>query len=142
MFHLILFIKPSASEKGARLEQAVKASFSEPGMMVLRNVPDLQFRLQQPIPYEDLEIYLLFADSKEGLLEFFQLEEWLKDKRLILILPDGQKNTVSMAHRLRPRFICCVKDDYEDLCAVIGKMILKTHSTLCGSFLHGRTEST
>jgi hypothetical protein len=47
----------------------------------------------------------------------------MEDKRILLILPDDSPIVVSMAHQFFPRFFTYVNDTYEDLCAVLTKMI-------------------
>ena len=52
------------------------------------------------------------------------MEKLLTDMRILLILPDRNKETVSAGHRLRPRYMSDADSDFEDVVAVV-KQIFK-----------------
>ena len=140
MIHLILF-KQNNEEKAKAIEDALAASFSQFSPLVLRSIPDLKARLVKTMPYKDAEIYVLIADTKDCLRKCFSLEKVLSDKRLILIIPDGKKSTLTLAHGLRPRFVFCSRDNPENLCAVISKMIQNFKSDPCVKDLKKRVKA-
>ena len=43
--------------------------------------------------------------------------------RLVLILPDRDKETIAMAHTLRPRFVTYANGNYSELREVLKKML-------------------
>lgn len=57
------------------------------------------------------------------MLELIEYREWLGDRRLILVLPDDDIETISQGHALRPRFVTYVESDFIDISAVLGKML-------------------
>ncbi len=123
MTHLILFIQRSAGDKDSRLEAAVYESFPGLKPVVLRSTADLTNRLRTPAPYPSPEIFVLFVDTKACLHDIEKIDRYLEGKRLILVLADMDKDTRSIAYRLRPRFIGHIDGSLVDLCAVIARMI-------------------
>jgi hypothetical protein len=77
--------------------------------------------LRQPI-YNDL-ICILFAETRKALSSFTGLRAFLRNIRLILLLPDDGPDTVSKAHALYPRFVSYGFGDFSDVTAVVAKMI-------------------
>ena len=51
------------------------------------------------------------------------LRKLLSDLRLILILPDRDRDTVMSAHALRPRFLTYADGNLDDIAAVLRKML-------------------
>lgn len=71
---------------------------------------------------EEIRVAVLLAATRQDLLDLKSLWSLLEDKRTILILPDGEAETVAMAHSMRPRFISCGDRDFRDVIAVLEKM--------------------
>jgi len=67
------------------------------------------------------------------------LYEGFDDKKVLLILPDADRNTVSMGHQLRPRFVTSQGQRFDNLCAVLKKMI---DSTQPKGNKHGKKSNT
>jgi hypothetical protein len=71
----------------------------------------------------DPKIVLLSATSKQELQQIVALKELLSDTRIILILPDGDQDTISMAHKLYPRFLSYIDSNFDDVKEVVSKMV-------------------
>ena len=80
----------------------------------------LSLRLRNPSGNED--IALLLASTRDDLNEFVACGHLLSNLRLILILPDGKKETIAQGHLLRPRFISYGDSDFSDVALVLQKM--------------------
>ena len=65
----------------------------------------------------------MLAATRQELLDLKAMWSLFEDLRTILILPDGEKETVAMAHTMRPRFISCGDRDLRDVKAVLEKMM-------------------
>ena len=72
-------------------------------------------------------IAILLAASKEELQELVSVGELLEDIRIILVLPDTDRDTVANAHILRPRYLTYVDSDFSDVAAVLSKMLSNIH---------------
>lgn len=69
------------------------------------------------------EIAVLQAADRRELLSFLSLRDYLKDVRLVLILPDMEAETLALAHRLRPRVLMGKSADFTEVRAVLDKML-------------------
>ena len=77
----------------------------------------------------DAVIAVLFINNRSELMKMLQLSDRLRDLRIILVLPDRDMETVSIGHKLYPRFISYADGDLKDVGAVLYKMIGRNHKT-------------
>ncbi|WP_446012201.1 hypothetical protein [Candidatus Electrothrix sp.] len=124
--NLILFVHQEASQQGEALQKKMAKYFGENIIQLVHTFNALRHMLKQP-EGGDQEVYVLLAESPRRLQELFCLINLLDGRRIVLILPDDDKTTVSMAHRFYPRFFTYINNNYDDLCAVLYKMINKKH---------------
>lgn len=85
------------------------------------SVEALARRLKRPMGRLVLGVFLV-ADSRD-LSDLLLLREDLRDVRFILILPDTRERTLSRAHALGPRYISYADSDFEDVAAVMKRMM-------------------
>jgi len=78
-------------------------------------------RLHKPLP--EAVVFVLLVSGRQELMELGEYQEWLRDCRLILVLPDDDMETISRGHTLRPRFVTYAESDFIDISAVLGKML-------------------
>ncbi len=119
---LILFIDQDSSQKGVSFKKILNQNFKKLEIQTLQTFNAFKARLNQASNYDN-EVFILFADSKRRLNKLTSLIDLLENKRIILILPDDSKATVSMALQFFPRYFTYINDTYKDLCDVINKMI-------------------
>lgn len=103
------------------LQQVIEEIVPKKNLEIYRNFNSLSYRLQQPM--NGLEIAILLADSDQNLTDFLALQDLLSDIRIILVLPDREPSTFAKAHILGPRFMTYADSDFEDVKAVLGKML-------------------
>ncbi len=82
-----------------------------------------EFKIELKIPSPGQTIAVLLVPSVIELKELLSIKSLLLSLRIILILPDWRKQTTTMAHKLYPRYMGSVKSDYQDVSAVLKKMI-------------------
>ena len=123
MHQLVLFSHHQSGPQGDRLQEMIRLHFPNIPQEQCTALDMLRERLNHPESNEKAVIYILFADTKDRLNELQQLYEYFEGRRLILILPDNHRTTRSIGLRLLPRFITYSNDSFNDLIAVIGKMI-------------------
>ncbi len=121
MNNVILFTNAQGGGVGRRLQKAVESVLSNQHMEVLRSIKELSKRLLR-IPNE-IAVAVLLADSKNQLSELLSLNNLLDDIRIILILPNRDRDTISKGHLLLPRFLSYTDGDFADVGAVLKKMI-------------------
>lgn len=86
-----------------------------------RTVESLNCKLRQPV--NNLNTAVMLASNKEDLLDLLALRDLLWNLRIILIIPDRKSETVAMGHMLRPRFLSYADGDFNDVAAVLEKML-------------------
>ena len=119
--NLILFIHDDAFIKGKNLKKIIDQNFKEHDIQSLQTFNSFKARLKQTYNYNN-EIFILFADSKSRLSKLTNLIDLLESKRIVLIIPDDSRATVSLALQFFPRYFTSINDTYADLCAVLNKM--------------------
>jgi len=67
----------------------------------------------------------LIAGSKRELEEMHLMKWLLHGIGTILILPDGDADTVAAGYELRPRFMGCLHDDGDEIAAVLSRMLAR-----------------
>lgn len=71
----------------------------------------------------DISILLILVHEKQALSDLLQIRNHIVGHRIILVLPDQEPDILSKAHLLYPRFITYTDSNFEDLKAVLEKMI-------------------
>jgi|GEM_PF-2857445 len=69
------------------------------------------------------DLILLALPEKEMLCDVLPLEGLLRPHRVVLILPDGDPDTLHLAHRLRPRYVMDFESEWQPLEDVLRRMI-------------------
>jgi hypothetical protein len=92
---------------------------------IYQTINSLSRRLRQP--RYDLAVAVLLASSKQDLLELLSIRHLLDDLRVILLLPDREKDTIAKGHTLRPRFLTYADSDLLDVAVVLSKMLRNSH---------------
>jgi hypothetical protein len=123
MLKLVLFIHQESGQMGDRLKDAIGHAFTTVPQEYCDSIDGLKDCLKHPAPYGAKTLYMVFADTIERLNRLAGLEEYLEDRRLVLILPDNEASTWSTGLKLRPRFLASVHGSLNDVVAVLSKMI-------------------
>ncbi len=105
----------------SQLELQYQGTFHE-------TIKELTHSLTQP--RDDFNIVILLAACLEDLWNFISIKKLLLDCRVILIVPDRDKETVSMGHKLHPRFLSYSDSDLNDVALVLNNMIRSLNQKL------------
>jgi len=84
-------------------------------------IDDLAGRLRRP--KGDHSIAVLLAAGRKDLEELLAIQDLLDRTRIILILPDRNKDTINKGHTLFPRFLTYVDGNFDWVTAVLEKML-------------------
>ncbi len=106
---------------GERLQRVIEMNVPKKNIEVCRSIEELSQSLRHPAL--ESPIVALLAADREELSQFFPMADLLLDRRLLLILPDNDSQTLSRGHTFRPRFIAFKNGDYGDVSVVLGKML-------------------
>jgi hypothetical protein len=102
---------------GARLSSLVPSG----GLEVYRSIDELAHGLHRQ--YDHDTIVVLQARDRGDLVRIVSLRDLLQGVRVILLIPDREEETISLAHRLRPRFLGNSEGDLSDTMSVLRKML-------------------
>ena len=117
----VLFYGPKNDKSTQELCKVVFKRIPKNKTEKCSTLADLTRRLRQP--QNDIGIALLTARTKQDLEDLVALRELLSDIRVILILPDRDHDTISKAHALYPRFLSYIDRDFDEVKAVLSKML-------------------
>jgi len=117
----VLFYGPKNDKSTKELCKVVFEGVPKSKTEKCSTLADLTRRLRQP--QNNIGIALLTAKTKKDLEDLVALRELLSDIRVILILPDRDHDTISMAHALYPRFLSYIDRDFDEVKAVLSKML-------------------
>jgi len=117
---LVLYspVNGSAEERLQRVIESVLPAWEG---AVCRSIDDLSERLLQP--KNDLTITCLLAAKKEDIEELLPMNNLFRNTRIILIVPDWDKETLAAAHQLRPRLLTHSDSDFAEVFTVLTKMM-------------------
>ncbi len=118
----VMFSTTRHENEGKWLSRVIESAGSRQRLEILRNNNELSRRLRR-MP-RNIDVAVLFAHSKDQLTELVGLADLLKDIRIILILPNKEKETIAMGHLLRPRFLAYADDDVGIVATVLERMLL------------------
>ena len=119
----VLFYAPSGDQDGDRLQRTLDEMLPRGSVETHRTLTGLIQRLRNR--NAEPEVVLLMPENRLELSGVYALLDELRDVRLVLVLPDGEDETIAMAHRLRPRFVTYANKDYSELQQVLQKMLKK-----------------
>lgn len=93
----------------------------EESIVVYRSIEDLVRGIDRL--YDKDTILLFQARDREDLLRLVSLRDLLEGLRVVLLIPDREEETVSLSHRLRPRFLGNSDNDFSVTISVLQKMM-------------------
>jgi hypothetical protein len=109
--------------KGKEMLEVMEELFQADQLEVIRSIDSLSRKLREP--WEKKPIAVILACKKDELLDLVSLREQLYPIRLILVLPDAEAGTISLAHRLHPNYLTYVHGNLKALKAVLQKMLAR-----------------
>ena len=86
-----------------------------------RSFGTMEKRLRKP--RNGLEIVLVVVEEIEEIARIGDIQGLIRDLRLVVVLPERDSQMVSSAHKLTPRFIGYADDGFDQIGAVLRKMM-------------------
>ena len=115
----VILYTPDSEQSGVR--ERIGSLIPQRRVRVYRTLEGLSERLHRPVNPETVLIIVTY--SREKLSEISPLRHVLGDVRTVVVVPDQEPTTVALAHQLRPRFLTYANNGFDDLAAVLQKMI-------------------
>lgn len=117
----ILLYSSAEEEPKIGIRERLRNLVPEENLEIYRSIEELVHGLYRLYSYDT--ILLLQAKDREELLRIVSLRDLLQGLRVILLIPDREGDTISLAHRLRPRFLSNSENDFSDTFSVLQKML-------------------
>ncbi len=116
-----LYYATESSEAGDRLQRLLETIVSPEQRVICRSREEFFSNLRQPSATTGF--FILLATTKEELNEFFIMRKQFSYLRIILILPDRSNESIAKGNALHPRYLDFIDSDFQDVCAVMRKMM-------------------
>jgi len=122
---LLLYFSDSETA-GKRLLEAVYKRISPEETEILRDMKSLSGRFRRL--RGELRVAVFLCSSREELSQIVSLGPLISDLRILLLLPDRDRETVARGHTLYPRFLSFVDESFEEVGVVLGRMLARNGS--------------
>ena len=117
-----LLVYASEQEQvGRRLHDTIHNLDPAPETEFVDNFPSLSARLHGV--RGDIQVAVFLARDRQELDALLSMREFLQGLRIVLVLPDSEEETISKGHRLHPRYIAQSQGNFNDVAAVLGRML-------------------
>ena len=116
----LLFYASTSDEVTKRLQKVIETILPGENKEIYRDIQSLSRRLREPL--EGRRIFVLLASNRKDLSAIQSIRSLLSDASVIVVLPDRDSETITQAHRLRPRFLTYIDSDFVELAGVLVKM--------------------
>jgi len=116
----ILLYRKEAGTEGSELMKLIDTALQDGKGEVYQNIQSLAKSLREPVEEENIAV--LLASDRKDLQDLLSIRHLLRDVPLILLVSDHSKETMAMAHQLRPRFINSLQGDYGSTIEVLQKI--------------------
>jgi len=117
----ILFYSSKMHDPAIGIGESLRTLVPDEGVETYTSIEELAKRLLHLIDHD--AIVIIQAGDREELLSILSLRDVLQNVRVILLLPDREDETISLAHRLRPRFLANSESGFSDTMSVLRKML-------------------
>jgi hypothetical protein len=122
----MIFYSSTGGKTEEKLQRVIESLLPGWGGMVSRTMDDLSDRLLQP--KNALAIALLLIANKQDLMELLSMSHLFRNTRIILIAPDRDKDTIALAHQMRPRLLTYMDSDFAEVFGVLNNIIADYHT--------------
>lgn len=117
----LLFYASTIHGATKRLQEAIETIIPEEYREIYQDIQSLSQRLREPGNGQRLAV--LSASDRRDLSDIQSIQSLLSDIPIIVVLPDRKPDTITLGHRLRPRFLTYLDSDFVGLTGVLVKMI-------------------
>ena len=118
---MIIFFCTAKKGSVERLLGDIQTKIHDHRIEVVRTLEALRDRFRRPIL--DRAIMILIPVNREQLKGLISMGNLFDDNPILLVLLDREPTTISIGHRLYPRFVTYVDSDFSDLVSVLNKLI-------------------
>jgi len=117
----LLLYMPRPGKKGARLLATVVPMIQHESLEVFPDLAGFTERVKKP--KDPTSVAIIFDPTDDELRSLAGLRGYLKGTKILLVLPDQDDETISLAHKLLPTYISYVDNDISRIGAVLKRTV-------------------
>lgn len=117
----ILLHLPLGASRTEELEELTRSVVPPTRLRISRTFKDLRVSLLDSA--SNPEVVILLSPTPEHLDALLAFRDPLLSTRLILVLPDEDKETIAKAHSLRPRFVSSTESGFLAVAEVLARLM-------------------
>lgn len=108
---------PSPGDRGDELLSAISPFFSQGSLEVFSDLRSFAARIRQP--KDTFSIALIWDPTTEDLREIGSMRDFLTGVRTLLVLPDQEMETITLAHKIFPTYITYIDEGLSEVVSVL-----------------------
>ncbi|OPY74077.1 MAG: hypothetical protein A4E63_00880 [Syntrophorhabdus sp. PtaU1.Bin050] len=116
-----LFYAVPEDGNGSEIRRNIEETMPEAHIERHTTVGGLKDRLLRGLDKKTVAV--ISITSEEDLIDTYFIQHLLSKVFLIVLLPDRERHTVAMGHRLHPYFVCCADDGTPRLAEVLRSIV-------------------
>ena len=105
---------------GEKLKNIIHTQVPEMQVKICNSIEHLSQIFRQPL--NNVSVVVLMVTTKDELVQFNLMSALFDNIRIILILPDRQKDILALAHKLKTSFVSYIDSDLQDVASVLGQI--------------------
>lgn len=109
---------------GKTLEGRIQKELSGIEIVTLNSRTSLVQKMSRPL--NKISVIIILVSSCEKLERLYSLVSLFENSRIILVLPDREKETLTTGIRFNPSFISYADNEFEEICEVLKKIKVNT----------------
>jgi ATP-dependent 26S proteasome regulatory subunit len=121
--NILVYVNSADDSMKRFIDMISTLSTKENGTIIYPTLNDLTTQLRQP--KDEQTVIVLFAATRKELVDILLIRDFLQDRKLIIILPDREQDTIAKGYSLHPRFLTFADSDFGDTVAIIDKMNMR-----------------
>jgi len=118
---LVLYYSEEAERRGQKLQEVLNRDLPDIRLECFTDFEELVTGLQRP-EVEPVAVVLVIG-SRTELDEFLPLRPDLENTRVVLVLPDQTRETLTLAQQLHPYYIKPPGDDFVELAYIVDELM-------------------
>jgi len=122
----LFFIARGRAGECERYLRDVSAVVPPGSLEVFHDLGSFADRLRRP--RDPLSTLLVLGPAHDDLRRVVELRDFLKDARILLVLGDQGAETIALAHRTRPTYICYLDNGTSGIAAVLRQLMRDVHA--------------
>ena len=121
---IALFSPSKPDDNWTRLCNVVMKSIPSESISIFQTLESFYDRARQG--RTDISAAIVHISNMQDIHKLQALRDLISDMRIIMILPDNNEETLRIGHSFYPRYISFADSTFEDVTAVLQKIILNT----------------